>query len=103
MNAYQQQIWGKLTDDAHWEFDLGQVPPELAWYEVPLPQCPDCGGDLVPWEAAYVPGTWKCVGRSIGSCDGRPTYCVDGGCGSIFNVSSKRGRLTLRREHFYST
>jgi len=41
-----------------------------AWWEVPLPRCPDCGGDLVWYEAGYVPGTRKCLGVPIG---GRPT------------------------------
>ncbi len=37
---------------------------------IPLPLCPDCGGDLVWWEAGYVPGTRNCVGLPHG---GRPT------------------------------
>jgi hypothetical protein len=103
MNAYQVQIWGELTDDDFWELDLGQVPPETAWYEVPLPRCPDCGGDLVWDEAADGPGTCKCAGKPIGSCDGRPTYCLDGGCGSVFDVDARRGRVTLQRKQFHLT
>ena len=103
MNAYQVQIWGELTDDDHWELDLGPVPPEIAWYEMPLPPCPDCGGNRVGWEADYGPGTWKCAGRPIGRCDGRPTYHVDGGCGSLFDVDARRGRVILRRKQFYLT
>ena len=57
MNSYQLQIWGELTDDAHWELDLGDPPPDTEWYEVPLPRCPDCGGDLVWDEANDGPGS----------------------------------------------
>ena len=103
MNAYQVQIWGDLTDDDHWEFDLGEVPPETAWYEVPLPRCPDCGGDLAWYEADYGPGTWKCAGKPSGSHSGRPTHRSAGGCGSLFDVDAKRGRVTLRRKQFHLT
>jgi len=33
-----------------------------AWWEILLPPCPKCGGDLVWYEAGYVPGTRKCMG-----------------------------------------
>ena len=101
MNSYQVRIWGELTHDDFWELDLGQVPPETPWYEVSLPQCPDCGGDLVWDEANHGPGSLKCAGRRIGSRDGRPTYCVDGGCGSLFDVDARRGRVTLQRKQFH--
>jgi hypothetical protein len=40
--------------------DLGPVTG--AWWDVPLPPCPDCGGGLIIWhEAGYVPGTRQCV------------------------------------------
>ena len=51
---------------------MGKV--EGAWWDVPLPQCPDCGDDVVWYEAGYVPGTRKCVGLPIG---GRPTTLMD--------------------------
>jgi hypothetical protein len=103
MNIYQVQIWGELTHDDFWELDLGPVPPETPWNEVSLPQCPDCGGDLVWDEADDGPGSLKCAGRRIGSCGGRPTHCVDGGCGSLFDVDAGRGRVMLRRKQFQLT
>ena len=44
--------------------DLGPVG-DRAWWEVPLPPCPKCGGDLVWYEAGYVPGTRKCLGKEM--------------------------------------
>lgn len=64
-------------------------PVTGAWWEVPLPACPDCGDDLVWWEAGYVPGTRKCLGKPIGEKDGQPTYDNEGGCGSLFSVQTK--------------
>lgn len=63
---------------------------ERAWWEVALPPCPDCGADIVWYEAGYVPGTRKCTG-----------------CGSMFSVqrsreSGKISGLALERERFYS-
>jgi hypothetical protein len=101
VNAHRQHIWGELADDAQGNPDLGDPPPDTEWYEVPLPRCPDCGGDLVRDEADHGAGRLKCAGRSIGSCDGRPTYCVDGGCGSLFDVDASRGRVTLQRKQFH--
>lgn len=58
-----------------------------AWWEVPLTGlCPDCGGDLVWWEAGYVPGTRKCLGHPVSYSDQGPRYDTDGGCGSLFAV-----------------
>ena len=101
MNAHEQQSRGELTDDAQWKPDLGDPPPDTEWCEVPWPRCPDCGGDLVWDEANHGPGSLKCAGRRIGSRDGRPTYCVDGGCGSLFDVDARRGRVTLQRKQFH--
>ena len=101
MNVYQVRIWGELTHDAHGKPDLGDPPPDTEWYEVPLPRCPDCGGDLVSDEDNNGPGSLKCAGRPIGSRDGRPTYCVDAGCGSLFDVDARRDRVTLQRKQFH--
>jgi hypothetical protein len=101
MNAHRQQIWGELTDDAQGKPDLGDPPPDTEWNEVPLPRCPDCGGDLVWDEADDGPGSLKCAGRPIGSCDGRPMYCSDGGCGSLFDVEARRVQVTLQRKQFH--
>jgi hypothetical protein len=48
-------------------------PVTTAWYDVPLPACPDCGRTLVWAEAGYVPGTRQCAG-----------------CGSLFSVQTER-------------
>jgi hypothetical protein len=101
MNGHERQICGEVTDDAQWKPDLGDPPSETVWYEVSLPQCPDCGGDLVWDEANNGPGSLKCAGRRIGSRDSRPTYCVDGGCGTLFDVDARRGRVTLQRKQFH--
>ena len=95
MNAHEQQIWGELTDDARGKPDLGDPPPDTVSCERPLPRCPDCNGDLVWDEADDGRRSLKCAGRPIGSCYGRPTYCIDGGCGSVFDVDARRGRVTL--------
>ena len=44
-----------------------------AWYNVPLPACPDCGGEVVWAEAGYVTGTRQCTG-----------------CGSLFSVQTEQ-------------
>lgn len=71
-----------------------EKPDSCGWWEVPLPPCPDCGGDLVWWEAGYVPGTRKCLGQPEGHEDGLPLYDQDGGCGSLFTVESMPDELT---------
>ena len=42
-----------------------------AWWDVPLPPCPDCGGGIVWAEAGYVPGARRCVA-----------------CGSLFSAQT---------------
>lgn len=71
-----------VSDDEAEDVSVAAAPVIGAWWDVPLPACPDCGGTLVWWEAGYVPGTRRCVGpqRADGSHD------VDGGCGSLFSV-----------------
>jgi hypothetical protein len=85
---YEVRVRGEMTEDDGLEIDMGPVTG--AWYEVPLPQCPDCGGDLHWWEAGYVPGTRKCVGKPTGEKNGEPVYDRDGGCGSLFSVQTTR-------------
>ena len=94
----QVLIGGRYCDDDGWEQDLGPVDPYGAWWLVPLPACPDCGGDLVWYEAGYVPGTRRCMGRPVRFVDGRPEYDTDGGCGSLFHVFGRDGRVFIRRE-----
>ena len=74
--------------------DMGPITG--AWWEVPLPACPDCGGDLVWWEADYVPGTRKCVGQPLGKeLNGQPLYDSDGGCGSLFSVQTTDAEIVV--------
>ncbi len=63
--------WTELDHDkaSRWLLANGREPDQ-AWYDVPLPPCPDCGGDLKWAESGNVPGTRRCVGEPIG---GRPT------------------------------
>lgn len=65
----------------------GPVTADLA--AVPLPPCPDCGGDVVWYEAGYVPWARRCVGQPIREDDGLPVYDDEGGCGSMFTVETE--------------
>lgn len=70
------------------DVEIPAGPVTWAWWEVPLPPCPDCGGDLVWWEAGYVPGTRRCVGHPIRrDDDGAPVYDPESGCGSLYTVA----------------
>jgi len=91
MSDYEVNIGGDYTVDDGLEIDMGALAPGQAWWEMRLPDCPDCGGDLVWWEAGYVPGTRKCLGKPD----------LDGGCGSLFSVQPGGGRAYMRRERFY--
>lgn len=73
-------------------------PCIASWWDVPLPPCPDCGGDVVWWEAGYVPGTRRCVGKPIRKSGGQPAYNPDGGCGSMFAVDVRRRSLSDRQK-----
>lgn len=95
---HKVQIKGQLVADDDLRLDMGEITG--AWWEVPLPPCPDCGGDLVWYEAGYVPGTRKCMGKPTGP--GEKTYDQDGGCGSLFNVHTEGGHAILVRERFYT-
>jgi len=81
---YQVQIRGEYAQDDGLRIDLGTLRPDQAWWQAPLPPCPDCGGGIVWHEAGYVPGTRKCVG-----------------CGSLFHVETEHGRVMLSRSKFY--
>ena len=64
------RIGGKYDQpDDGLRIEMGPVTG--AWWDVPLPACPDCGGVLVWAEAGYVPGTRACVN-----------------CGSLFSVQT---------------
>lgn len=65
MSEYHVLIKGEPADDDGLSIDMGAVG-RRSWWDVPLPPCPDCGGDLVWYEAGYVPGTRKCIGEPIG-------------------------------------
>ncbi len=82
--THQVLIAGQMTDDDELSIDMGTLPTGEAWWEVPLPPCPDCGGQVVWWEAGYVPGTRKCLG-----------------CGSLFSVQCDERHVSLRRERLY--
>jgi hypothetical protein len=58
------------TDAVH--VNMGLVSARTAWWDIPLPPCPDCGGELVWDEAGHVPGTRLCMG-----------------CGSLFSVQTE--------------
>lgn len=40
------------------EIDMGPITSSI--WDLPLPKCPDCGGEVVWAEAGYVPGTREC-------------------------------------------
>jgi len=64
------RIGDEYTEDDGTAIPMGPVTG--AWWEIPLPDCPDCGGELVWYEAGYVPGTRKCTS-----------------CGSLFSVGTR--------------
>ncbi len=82
--THQVLIRDTITDDDGLSLDMGALPAGVAWWEVPLPACPDCGGEVVWWEAGYVPGTRKCLN-----------------CGSLFSVQCAERQVSLRRERLY--
>ncbi len=84
MSEYQVKIRGEYTADDGLKIDMPKTAPYQAWYEVPLPPCPDCGGDLLWWEAGHVPGTRKC-----------------NSCGSLFSVQTDGGEVYLCREKLF--
>ena len=100
MSDYHVITKAEWAEDDGLQLDLGPVggtTGRVAWHKMPLPQCPDCGGDLVQYEAGYAPGTRRCMGTVT---DG--AYDEDGGCGSLFRVDCRIARVWLHRERFYS-
>lgn len=89
MSEYQVKIRGEYADDDGLRIEMPKTEPHQAWYEIDLPPCPDCGGDIIWWEAGYVPGTRKC-----------------NGCGSLFSVrplqTDDGGKVYLCREQLLS-
>jgi len=84
MSDYECLIEGELKEDNGLKVDMGIVL--TAWFDIPLPPCPDCGAGLAEAEAGHVPGSRKCQG-----------------CGSFFSVEVENGRAHLRRDRFYRT
>lgn len=81
-------VRGEYVDaDESLDVEIPAGPITGAWWEVSLQGlCPDCGGDLVWWEAGHVPGTRKCLGQPIEGTGDDAKYAEDGGCGSMFSV-----------------
>ena len=87
-------IKGEENENDGLSINMG--PVNGSWYDISLPPCPDCGGDVVWFEAGYVPGTRKCVGKI--NNNGR--YAIDGGCGSFFSVAVHDNHVYLERQIF---
>jgi len=105
MNEYQVKIKNEYTNDDNITIDMGILPQNMMWYEMPLPKCPDCGGDLVWAEDGNVSGTRQCMGKPISYIDNHPSYSLTGGCQSLFSVRTKETEqgiyVYIRREKFY--
>lgn len=86
-HSYKVQVRGEIANDDGLAIDMGQAGPGLsAWWEVPLPACPDCGGELAWSEFGGVPGERRCKG-----------------CDSLFVVETPGGRrVELRRLRVYT-
>ena len=81
-DGYEVQVGEMMTPDDGLRIDMGPVTG--AWYDVPLPSCPDCGADLMWFEAGYVPGPRQCAG-----------------CGSLFSVQTERAKTLTKAEIFW--
>ena len=103
MSKYQVKIRGEYTADDGLRIEMPKTVPYQAWYEIDLPACPDCGGDLLWWEAMHVPGTRKCMGQpDHHTADDEPVYKEENGCGSLFSVQTDdAGAVFLRRDRLY--
>lgn len=95
-------MWHRMIFSQIEKIDLGELKGK-AWWEVPLPKCPICGGDLIWWEAGYVPGTRMCAGSPISIVDDplypdgkRRSYDATTGCKSLYSVSVIGDRVILR-------
>ena len=74
MTAYQVRIRGRTRrQDDGLVIDMGACAPGQAWWEIPLPPCPDCGGDLVWFEAGTCQG--PATAWASRRADVRPTRC----------------------------
>lgn len=87
------------------DIDLGPLG-EKAWWEVDLPPCPDCGGDIAWFEAGYAPRTRKCLGKPIKveviktETTGEvslPMYNKNGGCGAMYRIDVRNKHAFLHR------
>jgi len=65
--------WRSADNTERREVDMGPVG-DGAWWELTLPPCPDCGGQLEHAEAGWVPGARQCSG-----------------CGAMWTVDTVRG------------
>lgn len=72
----------------------GVIGPRRAWWDVPLPPCPHCGGAILWWEAGWVPGVRRCCGPEIP--DGSGWHDAAAGCGRIYRVWTWHGRVFMR-------
>ena len=82
--AYLVKIRGEYDEDDGLRIEMPRTTPYQAWHEIPLPACPDCGGNIVWAEAGHVPGTRQCVA-----------------CGSLFSVQTDGGKVYLCREKLF--
>ena len=102
MSEYQVKIRGEYADDDGLRIEMPRTTPYQAWHEIPLPACPDCGGDLVWYEAGHVPGTRKCMGQpDHHDQDDEPVYREENGCGSLFSVRTDGGKVYLCRDKLF--
>jgi hypothetical protein len=49
-----------VSEDTGEETIFGEVGPADAWWSIPLPPCPDCGGKVEWAEWGQVPGSRRC-------------------------------------------
>ena len=86
LSSYRVRIRDTLTLDDDLHIDMGPCDASRAWHAIPLPPCPDCGGQIVGAEAGHVPETRRCTG-----------------CGSMFSIQVKDGNAYLRRARFHAS
>lgn len=102
MSKYQVKIRGEYDEDDGLRIEMPRTTPYQAWHEIPLPACPDCGGDLGWLEAGHVPGTRRCMGQpDYHTADDEPVYKEENGCGSLFSVRTDGGKVYLCREKLF--
>ena len=103
MDEYFVIIRGVPAKDDGWS----ENREGASWDELQRGKCPDCGGDWVWFEAGYVSGTRKCLGKPTRTMDNpsfpdgkQNTYNPCGGCGSMFSAIPGRNP-TIQRARFY--